>query len=392
MKNFITGFINIFKREIEFISKDVDIIIIILLSPMFYALFYGSTYIQKSETNVPIAVIDMDRSDISRKFTSYLDSHQLVNITETLPDFASAQNKVYAMEDYGIVYIPEDFSENLKSGKQTNLKIYLNTSRFLISNDINKAVNEVAQTMAAGIRIKYFQRSGYSYQQSFEMYEPIQLDIRSLYNTTESYGDFLIPASLILILQQTLLMGLAESVAKEREEGSFYEMEKAGNYNIWGVIMGKGAPYILIYSVYFFFFFSVNFSIFKLFFLGNSFVIALLTFLFLSAIGMGGVFIASFFKRKALALQMVSLTSFPFFFVSGYSWPLEYMPGFIQAIAYFLPTTPYYNAFVRVSRMEAGLADVVPQLIHLTILLLLGIIAAGYRYKSLWKKEALIAK
>lgn len=391
MKNFILGYINIFKREMGLISHDVDIIIIILLSPLFYALFYGSTYINKSETDVPIVVIDMDRSEVSRKFISNLNSHQLVNVTETLQDFSSAKDKIFAMEDYGIVYIPQDFTQNLKSGRQTNLKLYLNTSRFLISNDINKAVNEIAGTMGAGIRIKYFQRNGYSYQQSLEMYEPIQIDIRSLYNTTESYGDFLLPGSLILILQQTLLIGLAESIAKEREEKTFYEMENTANKNMWSAVLGKGALYILIYSAYSFFFFTVNFSIFNLNFTGSGFLIAILTVLFLSAVVMGGIFFASFFKKKTLALQFFSMTTFPIFFISGYSWPLESMPMGIRLISECLPITPYYNAFVRVSQMGAGLADIIPQIIHLTILLILGIIALGYRFKSLWKKEALNA-
>jgi len=189
-------------------------------------------------------------------------------------------------------------------------------------------------------------------------------------------------------LQQTLLMGLAESVAKEREEKTFAGLEKASNQHIWGAITGKGGFYFAVYLIYCLFFFTVNFSIFKLNFIGNGFIVAFLSVLFLAAVIMFGIFFASFFKKKVLAFQFFSLTSFPIFFISGYSWPKEYMPAGVQFISNLLPITPYFNAFVRVSQTGAGLADVVPQIIHLLILLVLGVVLAGYRFSVLWKEEA----
>jgi ABC-2 type transport system permease protein len=86
MRRRISGLFAVLQREINFILKDKDLIVIILLSPIFYACFYGSAYFYKSEHDVPVAVVDMDKSSLSQQLIRNLDAHQLININEVLPD------------------------------------------------------------------------------------------------------------------------------------------------------------------------------------------------------------------------------------------------------------------------------------------------------------------
>ncbi|MGE5350792.1 MAG: ABC transporter permease [Acidobacteriota bacterium] len=387
MKERLTGFIAVLKREAHFIIKDMDLVTIVLLSPLFYAFFYTSIYTNKTEKEIPVVVVDMDRSNTSETLIRNLDSHQMLRVSERLPDYSLAIDRIYRLEAQGVIYIPKGFEKSLLSGQGSDLKIYLNTSRFLVSNDMNKAINEVTGTAAAGVKIRYFQAHGFSFEQAIEISEPLKGEVKPLFNPTESYGDFLIPGLLVLILQQTLLIGLSESVAKEREEGSLIGLYNTAKRSIVSTISGKGAFYFLLYASYALLFYTLHFSIFKISFKGSVSAAVVITAIFLFAVVCLAILISSFFKRKIISLQVVAFTSYPVFLMSGYPWPVEAMPTFVRVISYLLPSTPYLNAFNRIIQMGAGWQDIMPEMIHLLVLAITGFLITALRMKILIKSE-----
>jgi ABC-2 type transport system permease protein len=387
MKMKLQGLWAVVMREVNYAIHDTDILIIALVMPMFYAFFYGSLYWQKGEHDVPVVIVDLDHSVTSKTLIRQLDAHQYIHISEELPDLGTAKERLEKFDAQGVVFIPQKFEASLKSGKGADIKLYLNTTRFLVSNDINKGVNEVVQTVAAGIRVRYFQMQGYSFEQAKELMEPLHIEIKPMFNTTETYGDFLIPALLALILQQTLLMSIAETFAKERETKTLGKLFTLSNNSIWGLMNGKGAFYFILFAAYSFFFFTVDFSIFKIPFRGNPFALTALTILFLLAVIYLGVFIASFFKRKIIALQVLAFTSYPIFLSSGYSWPMQAMPLPLQTLAQFYPITPFLAGYTRIAQMGAAWGDVTKELLHLFILVVIGFIASHWRMKVVIQKE-----
>ncbi len=219
--------------------------------------------------------------------------------------------------------------------------------------------------------------------------EPIQTDVRSLFNTTESYGDFFLPALLALILQQTLLIGLAESVSKEREEKTLHQLFFTSGKNILSMINGKSFVYLLFFLSYALFFYSAIFDLFSINMLGSVFALALLTLIFFLTIIYLSIFVASFFERKIMSLQFFAFTSIPVFLLSGLPWPIQTMPWFVKQITLLIPTSPYFLAMQRITQMGAGLQDVIPELIHLSLLMIISLAAAIVRTKVLIRKEVL---
>ncbi|MGE5679616.1 MAG: ABC transporter permease, partial [Bacillota bacterium] len=218
-------------------------------------------------------------------------------------------------------------------------------------------------------------------------------EVKSLFNPGESYGDFLIPGLLVLILQQTLLMGIAESVAKEREENTIYGLYSASNKSVWSAVVGKGSFYLLLFSSYAFLFFTLHFSIFKISFRGSVIAVVIAAILFLVAAVYIAILASSFLKRKIVALQIFAFTTYPVFLMSGYPWPHQAMPWFIKYISFFFPSTPFLNVFSRLTQMGAGWNDVIPELTHLTILALSALVLARLRFGNLIKhSEAEISK
>lgn len=220
-----------------------------------------------------------------------------------------------------------------------------------------------------------------------EIVEPVQPEIRPLFNVVESYGDFLLPGMMILILHQTLLIGLAESFAREREEGNIIPLFKQSNRSTAALIIGKGMFYFLLFGAYAFFYFTVVFNVFTIALKGSIPTLILITMLFLTAVIYFAIYLSSFFKRKIVALQFLTFTSYPVFLISGYSWPMESLPFVLKILANLLPSTPYFAAFTRVTQMGAGFGDIIPEVIHMAALLLLYFTALHFRMKNLIKKK-----
>jgi ABC-2 type transport system permease protein len=367
--------------------KDIDIRSIILLAPLFYSFFYAAVYFNKTERDVPVTIIDMDKSTLSKKLIKNIDADEYLIVTGESSDYLGARDLIYRESVQAAVIIPKGFESSIKSHHGTSIKLLINSTRFLVSNDINKAMNEVVSDFNNEIKINTLQQNGYNHNLAVIISEPLNEEVKFLFNPSETYGDFLIPGILILILQQTLLMGISESVSRERELGSFEDLFSKAKYSVSAAIVGKSMFYLILFCSYAFLFLTLHFNLYSINQKGSWSLIFFMTFLFLLPVICFGFFIASFIKKKLLTLQIMALSSYPVFFLSGYSWPLKSMPWLLQAISQFIPFTPFINAFARITQMGAGLYDVIPQILQLIVLSVSGIIAVYFRMKYVLTHE-----
>jgi ABC-2 type transport system permease protein len=373
----INAVVKIAKREIEDIRHDSDIFMIILVAPLFYAFFYGGVYVNKGEHDVPVAVVDCDHSSLSRELSRRIDATQLVKVVEETGDPGIGERLLEDGKVEGAVVIPEGFEKDVLRGQGSDVMLELNTARFLVSNDMNKGITEAAMSLGNT------PRGGQAGSN-----RGLRVDVHPMFNTTETYGDFLIPAILIVILQQTFWIGLSESVAKERSSGSLGGLvENMAGGRILPALAGKLVFYLIVFSAYAFFLYTVHLSVFSIPFRGSPTLLAALLLLFLLAVGGVGFFIASFFPRKLLALQVLGFTSYPIFLMSGYSWPAIAVPGLLRGLSQLFPMTPFLAASTRILQMNAGVTDVLPETIHLIMLLILGWGLSAWRLRTLVAQE-----
>lgn len=379
--------INIIKREITIISKDRNIFTVIILVPVFYALMYGSLYWNKGEDKLPVAVVDMDRTEFSSGFIKALNNHQLVNVVLVTGDLSEAKLKMDRMDIQGIVYVPVDAGKSLESKRSITITSYLNTTRLLVSNDINKAVNEFVAYYANDKREIYLKSTGYNSKEAATLVEPVKADVRAMFNKMETYGDYLIPGILALILHQTLLLGLSENIARERQNNLISEYKTASGNNSLVALLGKTAFYFLAYFSYSVLFFTLAFSIFKINLAGSLLLLLVITsLLILSAIFLS-ILLSSFFKRKFVAIIVMAFTSYPLFFISGYVFPSYALPVPLQYLAKVFTISPYLKAYIRLTQLGAGFGNIQGEIIHICIITAVLFALALLRLKYLFYKS-----
>jgi len=381
----ITGFFTILKRELVELVKDRDIMILVLIAPLFYSIFYPTIYLNKTEFEIPVSIVDNDGSTLSRQYLKDLDAHQLVEVSGNATNLSEAEELLKKEKVQGVIIIPEDFESSIKSGRHVTLKVLLNTHRFLHSNDINKAVNEIGFAWAEQIRMKSFNLKGIPTDQAKELVEPVKEEIRFSFNSMLTYGDFLIPGVLILILQQTLILGLAQSIAKEQQENRLSIWFKNGNYSTSAAITGKTLIYFLLFIVYSFFFVTFHYWFFDIPSYAPLFQTLMLTAFFVFINISFTVLIASFFSNKLSVLQVIAFTSYPFFFLTGFAWPELSFPPLMVWLGDLLPIKPFLSAFIKTFRMGGDLSIIVPEMKHLLILGVVYTLFAYIRMKWVFK-------
>jgi ABC-2 type transport system permease protein len=234
--------------------------------------------------------------------------------------------------------------------------------------------------------LKYFQAKGFPPEGAMEKVLPLRPVIHNLFNPANTYGDFLLPALFILILHQTLLIGLGESVTLENQRGTLKELFAKTNESPLRLIHAKSLYYIGLYIAYALLTYSVIFPIFGIKLVGDYFLLMLLTFVFIMAIIYITFLIGSFFTKQIVIMETLAFTSYPIFLVSGFSWPLDSLPTALQYLANLMPITPFYSAFTRIVEMGASWTQVAPQIIHLSVLTLVYLALALWRFKVMKTK------
>ncbi len=374
--------IQLITSELYRVLHDHSIFLTVIIAPVLYAFFLGSIYLNKDISNIRFGVVDYDNTVTSRDLTRKLSASQKIDLTEHLSNYQDGVEELKKLNILGFVVFPKGFEKDLLKKKDTQVALYLNNTRFLPSNELNMAVNKVMLRAGSGLRLKYYENQGIISNLASKIIDPLKIDIDPIYNVNNSYGDFLLPALFFIVLQQTLLLGMAESVSKDREYGLLQESSKG----IAGYMIGKSAYYLVLYAAYVFFFTLIIFPVFQLPVKASLVPIFGISILFLMTVLLVGMWIGTFIKRQKHSLVILAFSTYPLFLLSGYSWPVSSMPVFLQAMAALIPTTPMLEAMRKLYIMGGTWQNVMPQLEHLLVLFALSFILLSVRLYLISKR------
>lgn len=375
--------------ETRVVLSDHSIILTVLIAPLLYAFFLGSIYINKDIDQIRFAVVDYDNSKTTRELTRMLSASPKIDVAGYLEDYKDGVEKLNNLEIEGFVIFTTGFEKQLMRMEGAEVNLYLNTTRFLPSNDLNMAVSKVMLTAGAGVRLNYFQTQGMGTQYAMQRINPVNAEVKPIYNNINSYGNFLLPGLFFLILQQTLLLGLGESIGRDYEKGHLMARLSEGKHGVVNYIFGKTAYYACLYLAYLVLFFMVIFPYFDLPVLGDIVPIMVISATFLLTIMTYSMLIGTFVKKQIRMMELLAFTTYPFFLLSGYSWPLEAMPVPLQWLAATVPTTPMLEAMTRLFVMGGHWDAVLHVFQHLVILLAVSFATLVWRLFYLRKINAI---
>lgn len=383
MMKIITDIFSISYNEIKTAMRDKGILIFILFVPLMYPLLYSYVYTNEVVRDVPAVIVDECDSHLSRRFVRNIDASPDVEIIARCKDMNEAKELMREGKVYGIINIPSSFDTDIEHGDQTHIGLYCDMSSMLYYKALLLTATNVSLDINKDIKVERH-IPGTTDTQELISKTPIEYDYIPLYNPQSGFAAFLIPPVLMLIIQQTLLLGIGMSMGDSREKYSGSVIP----FNVWykrpfRIVVGKMLPYLLLYvviAVYMFVVVNDTFSLPRLGDYANYMIFA--TIYILSCIFFG-MTLSSFVYRREDCILLFVFMSVPMLFLSGVSWPGASMPAFWKYFSYLFPSTFGMNGYVRVSTMGASLSDISFELKGLMIQIVIYFTIACFFY---WKQ------
>lgn len=354
----IAGLFHICSQELKAVFRDQGVLIFFLLVPLAYPLVYAFIYTNEVVREVPAAVIDHSNSALSREFIRHIDASADVHIQSYCADMEEAKTLMKETKVYGVIYIPESFSKDIASGKQTTVSIYSDMSGMLYYKALLMASTNASLDLNKQIQIK---RLGNTTQRQDEVSTaPIEYEDISLFNPQDGFASFLLPAVLILIIQQTLLLGVGLSAGTARENNRFKDLvpisrQYQGTLRIVG---GKSLAYFLIYVLVATYILCLVPKLFSLVQIAQPATLLAFTIPYILACIFFAMTCSIFIHHRESCLMIYVFTSVPLLFISGISWPGAAVPTFWKVFSWLFPSTFGINGFVRINNMGATLPEV----------------------------------
>lgn len=342
-------FIASFIQTLKDIFTDKGVLLMLIIAPVIYGFFYPWPYSSEVVNHVPVGIVDYDNTPLSQTIIRYSSASPQLAI-QRFVDEQAAKEALWSNQIAGYMVIPTGLEQQVLSGKSASVSVLGNGGYFLLNKNVQLGFLKAISTVSAGIEVKKNVAQGAYAPTAAQNTQAVPLKIIPLYNRTEGYGAYVVPAVSIIILQQTLLMATAMLI------GTWYERRRHMT-SIRGWLGRIGALSLISFIVGCFYYgwaFELHHYPRGKNMLGSLLFLAL----FCPTVATLGCVLGLWFRQRERSMQILIFSSLPILFVSGYPWPADQLPKMLQVVRWLVPTTPGINTSVQLNQMGASLSQV----------------------------------
>ncbi len=336
MKRMLT----IMRKELIHIVRDPKTLMLVIVMPVMMLALLGYAVTSDIE-NIPLAVVDLSKSEASQGF---IDRYWISGFFE-ITAYAESEKEILELIDAGIVktgvLIPEGFGREIDTGGSSPVQFYIDGSNPTVAQAAQLAAETIGQVASQEIFIENLsKRIG-----GVDFKLPIDARIRFLYNPNMKRMDFWIPGLVAIILQIQSLLLTAFAIVREREQGTLEQLIVTP-IKSWELMLGKILPFVAVALVNVALTVGVGMFWFGVPVAGSIPLLFGLSLIFLlGSLGLG-VLISNISTNQMQAMYIASFIMIPAFILSGLMVPRDNMPWLAYYSGYLLPVT-YFLEIVR---------------------------------------------
>jgi ABC-2 type transport system permease protein len=375
MRNRIQKFLDFFrdsgqvtKKDLKDFYRDRARIISFIIMPMFMMLLTGFIFpSQSSLKEVPVGIVNFDNGTVSAQVVDVLTSLKVqgstkkVMLLKPVADESKIKELIQKQALSGAIVIPSGFSSGLiKDHKQQKITVITDQSNPQISSILSSMLGQVFDKVGkqmSTLVISNTMKPQLDKTSLTALVTPMVVETKGLVPGKPNYFQFVAPGIIAMVTMMAVMMGLAGSIAREKEQGTLDGLLVAP-VSRFSIIMGKtGAQTVrgLMQGTIVLFLAMVFFHV-KIY--GNFLIMLLVIILgIFSFVGLG-ILVSAAVEEQETAMTIMMTVTFPMLFLSGAFFPLQQMPGFMQAISKCVPLTYEVEALRQVVVLGAGLGEV----------------------------------
>ncbi|MBQ6308635.1 MAG: ABC transporter permease [Prevotella sp.] len=384
----------IWAKEMKSVVQDEGVLIFFIIVPILYPLIYSWAYNNETVIEVPTAIVDNSNSSLSRTFIRNFDASPNTKVAYRCNDMKEARDLMEKQVVHGILYFPEDFATRLNRMEQSTVSVYCDMALMLNYKAIFQTATSVQGEMNKDIQISM--AGNYTDREDQIATQPLAFEEVPLFNTTGGYGNFIIPGVLILILQQTLLLGIGLAAGTARENNRYRDLVPISkHYNgLFRIVFGKALCYFMLYMVISAYVLLVIPHLFHYTALARGTDLIGLVVPFLLACIFFGMFVSCIVRYRENVILLVVFTSLPLLFMAGTSWPQSNIPGVWQGVSWLFPSTWAVRGFIRMNSMGATLHEIQfeYQMLWLQVIVYFFAACLVYRYQIISTRQRVVSR
>jgi ABC-2 type transport system permease protein len=356
-------------KEIRMIFSDLGVMIIVLAVPLLYPLLYSLIYYPEVVREMPIGVVDQSASSQSRDFIRDLEATPELTVAYHCLSMDEARELFMERKIRGILSIPSNFARDIALSRQTTVSAYADMEYFLYYKALLTGTNFVALETGENIQVQSLKNTGLSSEQAMIVAQPIELVDNAIANPSGGFASYGVPASLILIIQQTLIlaMGIMSGTVREKRSRELYLDEEMLSSRVMGQILGKTIAYLAIYSVLCVYMLGLIPDWFGYAHLAGFKELSALIIPFLLASIFMGLTLSGLFQKRESSMMLYLFTSIPLLFLSGVIWPLSNFNAFWLTLREFFPSSDAIFGFIKMNSLGASITETRKEIVTLWI-------------------------
>ncbi len=372
MKAFAKAYVRELKRLLAHRSSRT----LLLIIPVITFAFLGFIYQKGALRDIPVAVIDNDKSALSRMIIRFLDASPSLQVTTVLnsdkePDKILQEGKVYA------VYVfPKGFEKPILKGESQKLNVFVNGTNIIHGNIIYAATAHIAMTVTGGALIKKFMEKNISREQAMNIVLPIKVNTKPLFNPVYNYQHYLVPGLMTVLFFMIIFFVSTRAVNLEFAEGTWEELLTIARHNPFVIFWSKALAILTLGFTIILLIFGIFFPLFGIPMAAPMSRVLLWTVLATLPNIFLGLALSSVVLKQTLAMDIAFFYNSPAFVFSGFTFPVFGMPLLNTIYAQILPYTHFLTGFLKIYQMNASWHLVRHEMIALLIFMLVGMTVA----------------
>ena len=370
------AFLKVYLRELKRLVSHKSSRTLLLILPIITFAFLGYIYNKGALRDLPVAVIDLDKTELSRLVVNFIDASPYLEVAAVLNSESDPDKLLQKGEVFAVYVLPKGFEKPILKGESQKLNVFINGTNIIHGNIIYAATAKIAMTITGGALIKQFMEKNISYDQAMNIVLPIKVHTKPLYNPVYNYQHYLVPGLMTVLFFMIVFFVSARTINIEFNEGSWKALVEFAGGNSFMIFWAKAfAIFTLSFSIILLIF-GIFFPLFGIPINGVLYkVILWMAFATLPNIFLG-MALSSIVSKETLAMDIAFFYNSPAFVFSGFTFPVFGMPLLNSTYAAILPYTHFLTGFIKLYQMDSSWQVLEGEFKALLIFMIIGLVAA----------------
>lgn len=347
----------VMRRELNMSVTDVGVLLFFVFLPLAYPIIYTLIYNPEVAREIQVIVVDDSRTTASRELVRMADATESIHVTGYAADMSEARHALNTKECYGIIHIPSNYGRSIGRGEQAHVIFYSDMGLLLRYRTMLMSLTNLQLAAGATLRTETMSSAGLA--GSSMSGSPVENVSYMLGDTEQGFASFIIPGIIVLILQQSIILGLTLIGGTRYERRAAWRViaprDVAASPS--ATVTGRMLAVMLIYmplTIYVLHYIPIFFSLPHI---GSAtqylpFIVPMLI-----ASAFMGMTVEVLVKEREMSFMVVVFTSVIFLFLSGITWPRYAMNSLWQSIGNMIPAVWGMEGFTRINSNNATLYD-----------------------------------